>query len=87
MTDWPTHPDGRPKRFGDMTRDEKTIQLRESCERLGAKFERLPRADHRINYGRLFPGKSFKADCTCGWSNEGERDNVLAAVREHETTF
>lgn len=40
--------------------------------------------DHRINWGRLFPGKTYKADCTCGWSSEGTNDVVKAAIAEHE---
>lgn len=40
--------------------------------------------DHRINWGRLYPGKTYKADCTCGWSHEGEREAVRAAVTAHE---
>jgi hypothetical protein len=40
--------------------------------------------EHRINYGRLYPGKSYKADCTCGWTCDGSRDEVTAAVRRHE---
>ena len=54
-------------------------QLR--AERLAedARFE-----PHRINYGCLFPGKSFKADCSCGWSYEGAHEAVQEAVREHE---
>ena len=43
--------------------------------------------EHRINYGRLHPGKTYKADCTCGWTAEGERKSVIAAVRKHETDF
>lgn len=25
---------------------------------------------HRINYGRVWPGETYKADCDCGWSAE-----------------
>jgi hypothetical protein len=45
------------------------------------------KADHRINWGRLSPGSSYKADCTCGWSHEGTKEQVRAAVTEHETEF
>ena len=45
----------------------------------------IVKAEHRINYGRLFPSKThYKADCTCGWSSEGDRETVYAAVRKHE---
>jgi len=40
--------------------------------------------EHRINYGRLYPGQTYKADCTCGWTSAGPRERVYAAVREHE---
>lgn len=49
------------------------------------KERALERGGHRLNYGWLLPGrKTFKADCTCGWSSEGDRATVLAAVRKHE---
>lgn len=40
--------------------------------------------EHRINYGRLFLEKTYKADCSCGWTCKGDRERVLAAVHEHE---
>ena len=40
--------------------------------------------EHRINYGRLYPGKTYKADCTCGWSCEGTREHTRAAIHAHE---
>lgn len=43
-----------------------------------------PATEHRINYGRLFPGKSYKADCLCGWTCEGDREKMITAVRNHE---
>ena len=54
------------------------------CSAYGPGSGVKPKKEHRINYGRLYPGKTFKADCTCGWSNEGARETVIAAVREHE---
>lgn len=50
----------------------------------GEEFELKPVEEHRLNYGRLSPGKTYKADCTCGWSFEGTKDETRAAVKEHE---
>lgn len=36
---WPTHPDGTNKRMGEMTAEERRIQVKASCERLRAEFE------------------------------------------------
>lgn len=41
---------------------------------------------HRVNYGRLHPGKTYKADCSCGWTFEGTRDETHKAVRDHDGT-
>lgn len=38
-TPWPTHPDGRNKRMGEMTLDEQREQIRASCGRLKAEIE------------------------------------------------
>lgn len=42
--------------------------------------------EHRVNYGRLHPGKTYKADCSCGWTFEGTRDETHKAVRDHDGT-
>ena len=39
MTDWPKHPDGRNKKMGEMTPDERREQFRASLARLKAEFE------------------------------------------------
>lgn len=39
---------------------------------------------HRINFGRLWPGQDYRADCSCCWQFQGTRDAVLAAMRDHE---
>lgn len=36
---WPTHPDGRNKRMGEMTREEQDAQIKASCARLKAEIE------------------------------------------------
>lgn len=34
---WPTHADGRPKMFGEMTRSQRLEQTRASIERVGLR--------------------------------------------------
>lgn len=57
------------------------------CSAYGFGTDIKSKEEHRINYGRLYPGKTFKADCTCGWSREGERQDVIVEVRKHENLF
>lgn len=38
MTTWPKHPDGRPKKLGEMTRTEQDAQIKDSCTRLQREF-------------------------------------------------
>jgi len=35
---WPKHPDGKPKKMGEMTRDEQRAQWRSAATRLEAEF-------------------------------------------------
>lgn len=35
---WPTHPNGKPKKMGEMTRDEQREQFRAAAKRLEAEF-------------------------------------------------
>ncbi len=37
--EWPTHPNGKPKRMGEMTRDEQEAQLKHICADLQREFE------------------------------------------------
>jgi hypothetical protein len=36
---WPRHPDGRPKKVGEMTREESRAVAEAACARLKAEFE------------------------------------------------
>lgn len=36
---WPKYPNGEPKTFGDMTREEKKVVLKEACANVKAHFE------------------------------------------------
>lgn len=38
MSAWPKHPDGRPKKMGEMTREEAWEQTKIACKRLEAEF-------------------------------------------------
>ena len=40
MTDWPKHPDGRPKKMGEMSADEQRRQVEASCRRIQREFDR-----------------------------------------------
>ncbi len=39
MAEWPKHPDGRPMKMGEMTREQAIEQTRIACKRLQAEFE------------------------------------------------
>ena len=39
MTEWPKHPDGRPMKMGEMTRDQQRVQIKASVQRVKAEFE------------------------------------------------
>jgi hypothetical protein len=40
MTNWPKHPDGRPKKIGEMTPEEQRRHVKAACKRLEAEFAR-----------------------------------------------
>lgn len=55
-TKWPTHPDGRPKKMGEMTRAEQVAQLRDACRRLQAEFDHpdvKEKIRHILNGGKV----------------------------------
>lgn len=39
MDTWPKHSDGRPKKMGEMTRDEQLRESRKAAARVKAEFE------------------------------------------------
>lgn len=46
-----------------------------------------PAEDHRINFGRLFPSEMYKGDCSCGWSYQGHREQLRAAMHQHKSDY
>lgn len=36
---WPTHQDGRPKKFGELTKEEQREQLKASLRRIQTEFQ------------------------------------------------
>ena len=38
-TPWPTHPDGRPKKMGEMTPEERRAQFRDAAATVKTKME------------------------------------------------
>ena len=38
MAEWPKHPDGRPMKMGEMTREQAREQTKLACKRLEAEF-------------------------------------------------
>ncbi len=35
---WPTHPDGQPKKMGEMTQEERSAQAKAACKRMEKEF-------------------------------------------------
>jgi len=67
---WPKHQDGRPKKMGEMTRDEQLRVSRKACDRLKAKLEH-PRMQEEV--GALL--RSFDAALTAALeTNRGQTD-------------
>lgn len=40
---WPTHPNGRPMKMGEMTKEQQLEQARAACEKLKPELERIVR--------------------------------------------
>lgn len=52
--EWPKHPDGRPKKIGEMTFEEARDQTRIACDRLKTEFENPA---HQAAMARYLDGK------------------------------
>ena len=55
MAGWPKHSDGRPKKMGEMTHEERVAQWKDAVERLKPEIERMGAS---LEWGGVTPSKS-----------------------------